>query len=212
MNVQIKREETQRRQLALAVETTGLDPALGHRIIEIGAIEMINRQQTGAVFHVYLTPEREVDASAVAAHGLTDEFLADKPRFAEVADEFQEFIRGAELVIHDAPTGIGFLNAELARLNMGPISRLCTVLDTMRLTSELPPGQKHDLSTLSKRYRVDNTERHYHGALTDAQLLADVYLAMTGDQSTSEMREEPQLAQAEADEVPHHQYSVPVLH
>lgn len=172
------------RQVVLDTETTGLDPALGHRVIEIGALEIVNRQPSGATYHVYLNPEREIDAGAVQVHGLTNEFLADKPRFADVAHAFLAFVREAELVIHNAPFDVGFLNAELARLNEGPIKRYCTVLDTLKLAKELHPGQKNNLDALCRRYEVDNSGRAFHGALLDAQLLAEVYLAMTRGQET----------------------------
>jgi len=172
------------RQIVLDTETTGLDPALGHRVIEIGALEIVNRQAAGATYHAYLNPDREIDAGAVQVHGLTNEFLADKPRFADIADEFLEFIRDAELVIHNAPFDIGFLNAELAALNEGPVKRYCTVLDTLKLAKELHPGQKNNLDALCRRYEVDNSGRAFHGALLDAQLLAEVYLAMTRGQET----------------------------
>ena len=172
------------RQIVLDTETTGLDPALGHRVIEIGAIELANRQPTGATYHVYLNPEREIDAGAMQVHGLTNEFLADKPRFADIALEFLEFAQEAELVIHNAPFDVGFLNAELACLNQGPVKRHCTVLDTLKLAKELHPGQKNNLDALCRRYEVDNSGRAFHGALLDAQLLAEVYLAMTRGQET----------------------------
>jgi DNA polymerase III subunit epsilon len=172
------------RQIVLDTETTGLDPALGHRVIEIGALELVNRQPTGATYHVYLNPEREIDAGAVAVHGLTNEFLADKPRFADVMRDFLEFVREAELVIHNAPFDVGFLNAELAKFNAGPLKRYCTVLDTLKLAKDLHPGQKNNLDALCRRYEVDNSGRAFHGALLDAQLLAEVYLAMTRGQET----------------------------
>lgn len=172
------------RQIVLDTETTGLDPALGHRVIEIGALEIVNRQPSGATYHVYLNPEREIDAGAVQVHGLTNDFLADKPRFADIAREFLEFVRDAELVIHNAPFDVGFLNAELARLKEGPVKRHCTVLDTLKLAKELHPGQKNNLDALCRRYEVDNSGRGFHGALLDAQLLAEVYLAMTRGQET----------------------------
>lgn len=172
------------RQVVLDTETTGLDPALGHRVIEIGALEVVNRRMTGATYHVYLNPERAIDAGAVAVHGITNEFLADKPRFADVAQEFLEFVRGAELVIHNAPFDVGFLNAELKRLDEGPVNRLCGVLDTLKLAKDIHPGQKNNLDALCKRYQVDNSGRNFHGALLDAQLLAEVYLAMTRGQET----------------------------
>ncbi len=172
------------RQIVLDTETTGLDPALGHRVIEIGALEIINRQQTGATYHVYLNPEREVDAGAMQVHGLSNEFLADKPRFADISQAFLEFVRDAELIIHNAPFDVGFLNAELARMNEGPIKRYCTVLDTLRMAKDLHPGQKNNLDALCRRYEVDNSGRAFHGALLDAQLLAEVYLAMTRGQES----------------------------
>ena len=172
------------RQVVLDTETTGLDPALGHRVIEIGALELENRRMTGATFHVYLNPDRAIDAGAVAVHGITNEFLADKPRFADVARDFIEFVRGAELVIHNAPFDVGFLNAELKRLDEAPISTCCGVLDTLRLAKETHPGQKNNLDALCKRYQVDNSDRNFHGALLDAQLLAEVYLSMTRGQET----------------------------
>ncbi|MEW5771217.1 MAG: DNA polymerase III subunit epsilon [Pseudomonadota bacterium] len=172
------------RQVVLDTETTGLDPSLGHRVIEIGAVEVVNRSVTGATFHVYLNPEREIDAGAVAVHGITSEFLADKPRFASVAADFLDFVRDAELVIHNAPFDVGFLNAELKRLDDGPLGRYCGVLDTLRLAREMHPGQKNNLDALCKRYQIDNSGRNFHGALLDAQLLAEVYLAMTRGQET----------------------------
>jgi len=172
------------RQVVLDTETTGLDPALGHRIIEIGALELVNRRATGATFHVYLNPQRDIDAGAVAVHGLTNEFLADKPCFAHVVREFLEFVEGAELVIHNAPFDVGFLDAELRRLDEGPLARHCAVRDTLRMAREMHPGQKNSLDALCRRYQVDNSGRNFHGALLDAQLLAEVYLAMTRGQET----------------------------
>ena len=183
-----------KRQIILDTETTGLDPALGHRVIEIGCLEIINRRVTGVTYHVYLNPDREIDAGAVAVHGITSEFLADKPRFAEVASEFVEFVRDAELVIHNASFDMGFLNAELKRLDDGPLQRYCEVLDTLKMARELHPGQKNNLDALCKRYQVDNTGRSFHGALLDVQLLGEVYLAMTRGQETLgiDMNETPQ--------------------
>lgn len=173
------------RQIALDTETTGLDPALGHRVIEIGAVEIVNRRLTGEVFHVYLNPEREIDPGAVEVHGLTLEFLADKARFADVCDDFLHFITDAELVIHNAPFDVGFLDAELARLNAGRLRDHCLgIQDSLKLARELHPGQKNNLDALCRRYEVDNSGRTYHGALLDAQLLAEVYLAMTRGQET----------------------------
>jgi DNA polymerase-3 subunit epsilon len=172
------------RQIVLDTETTGLDPAQGHRVIEIGCLEILNRRISGATYHVYLNPERDIDAGAVQVHGLTREFLADKPRFGDVAAEFLEFVRDAELVIHNAPFDVGFLNAELTKLQEGPVSRYCGVVDTLKLAKQLHPGQKNNLDALCKRYAVDNSNRAFHGALLDAQLLAEVYLAMTRGQET----------------------------
>jgi DNA polymerase III subunit epsilon len=172
------------RQIVLDTETTGLDPAQGHRVIEIGALEILNRRITGATYHVYLNPERDIDAGALQVHGLSREFLSDKPRFADVAAEFLDFVRDAELIIHNAPFDIGFLNAELAYLEDGPMKRYCGVLDTLKLAKGLHPGQKNNLDALCRRYFVDNAGRTFHGALLDAQLLAEVYLAMTRGQET----------------------------
>jgi DNA polymerase-3 subunit epsilon len=174
------------RQIVLDTETTGLDPAQGHRIIEIGCIELINRRLSGNQFHQYLQPDRDIDAAAVEIHGITNAFLADKPRFGEIAEEFLEFIRGAELIIHNAPFDVGFLNHEFKLLGQGhgPLSEYCTVLDTLEHARRLHPGQRNNLDALCKRYSIDNSQRELHGALLDAEILADVYLAMTGGQVT----------------------------
>lgn len=176
------------RLVILDTETTGLEPREGHRIIEIGCVEVIGRRLTGRHFHVYINPEREVDEGAVAVHGITDAFLADKPRFHEVVDEFLAFVRGAELVIHNAAFDIGFLNHEFALLKdrppLGSVLDYCSVLDTLRLARERHPGQRNSLDALCKRYGVDNSGRELHGALLDAEILADVYLAMTGGQTS----------------------------
>ncbi len=173
------------RQIVLDTETTGLEVAQDHRIIEIGCIELQHRRQSGNNFHVYLNPEREVDAGAVAVHGITNAFLADKPRFAAVAAELLRYLGDAELIIHNASFDLGFLNAELKRAGeQTPVleSRL-KVIDTLSLARQLHPGQKNSLDALCKRYAVDNSRREFHGALLDAQLLAEVYLAMTGGQT-----------------------------
>ncbi len=173
------------RQIVLDTETTGLEPAEGHRIIEIGCVEMENRRHTGRRFHQYLQPDRAIDEGAVEVHGITDEFLADKPRFADVVDDFLDFVRGAELIIHNAPFDVGFLNHELQLLGQGEtILTHCTVLDTLALARRLHPGQKNNLDALCRRYSVDNSRRELHGALLDAEILADVYLAMTGGQAS----------------------------
>ena len=172
------------RQIVLDTETTGLEPSQGHRIIEIGCVELVNRRLTGNNFHHYLQPDREIDAGAIEVHGITNEFLADKPRFADIAAEFVEYIRGAELVIHNAPFDVGFINHEFSLLedNPGRVEGLCGVLDTLAMARNLHPGQKNNLDALCKRYGIDNTSRTLHGALLDAEILADVYLAMTGGQ------------------------------
>lgn len=172
------------RQIVLDTETTGLDPAQGHRIIEIGCVELINRRLTGNHYHQYIHPEREIDAAAIEVHGITLEKLADKPRFAEVAAEFMDFVQGAELIIHNAPFDVAFINYELSLLAARPavvacLDGHCTVLDTLVLARTLHPGQKNSLDALCKRYSIDNSQRAYHGALLDAEILADVYLAMT---------------------------------
>lgn len=170
------------RQIILDTETTGLDPAQGHRVIEIGAVEILDRRITGATFHAYLNPDRDSDPGALQVHGLTREFLADKPRFAAIADDFIEFVRAAEVLIHNAPFDVGFLDAELARIDHAPLQQCCTVQDTLKLAKGLHPGQKNNLDALCKRYAIDHSGRALHGALLDAQLLADVYLAMTRGQ------------------------------
>jgi DNA polymerase III subunit epsilon len=173
------------RQVVLDTETTGLEPEQGHRVIEIGCVEMFNRRKTGRTFHRYLRPDREVDWGALQVHGITNEFLAQQPRFADIVDELIEFINGAELVIHNAAFDVAFLDAELKRL-AGPrrqVAQLCNVLDTLPLARRMHPGQRNSLDALCKRYSVDNSRRELHGALLDAQILLDVYLAMTGGQT-----------------------------
>jgi len=171
------------RQIVLDTETTGLEPAEGHRIIEIGCLELIDRRLSGRQFHRYINPERPVESDAQTVHGLSDEFLADKPRFEEIAGEFIDFIRGAELLIHNASFDVGFLNSELARLESAQtIEGLAEVLDTLMLARELHPGQRNSLDALCRRYEVDNSNRTLHGALLDSELLTEVYLMMTGGQ------------------------------
>jgi DNA polymerase-3 subunit epsilon len=173
------------RQIFLDTETTGLEHKLGHRVIEIGGVEMRNRRLTKRHFHHYLNPERDIDAGALAVHGIDLEFLQDKPRFAEVAEEFLDFVRGAELIIHNAPFDVGFLNAELALLDMAPIETIChAVQDSLRLAKELHPGKRNSLDALCERYGIDDSKRTLHGALLDAELLAEVYLAMTRGQES----------------------------
>lgn len=172
------------RQIVLDVETTGLEASAGHRIIEIGCVEILNRRPTGQKFHRFLNPEREIDAGALAVHGIELSKLAQSPKFAEIAAELLAFISGAELIIHNAPFDVGFLDAELARVGESRcISQVCKVLDTLALARSLHPGQRNSLDALCKRYSVDNARRELHGALLDAGILVDVYLAMTGGQS-----------------------------
>ena len=173
------------RQIVLDTETTGLDPRSGHRIIEVACIEMVNRRLTGRHLHKYTNPEREIDEGAQAVHGISLEFLADKPKFADIADEFLEFINGAELIIHNAPFDLGFLNAELRRLDRVPVETICSrVTDTLRMAKDLHPGKRNSLDALCERYEIDNSSRTLHGALLDTELLADVFLAMTRGQNS----------------------------
>jgi len=172
------------RQVVLDTETTGLEVSKGHRVIEIGCVELINRRRTSETFHQYVQPDRDIDEAAQGVHGITREMLADKPRFADVAEAFIEFVSGAELIIHNADFDVGFLNNEFhcAGLHSTNIASVCEVIDTLHMAREIHPGQRNSLDALCKRYSVDNSGRDYHGALLDAQLLADVYLAMTGGQ------------------------------
>jgi DNA polymerase-3 subunit epsilon len=175
------------RKVILDTETTGLDFRTGDRIVEIGCVELMGRQITGQRYHVYLNPERLV-ADSERLHGLSDEFLADKPKFAEIAADFMEFIRGAELVIHNAAFDVGFLNNELGLLKRENVEQLCSeVIDTLRMAREMRPGKKNNLNALCSEFGVDNSSRQLHGALLDAELLAEVYLAMTRGQNSLEM-------------------------
>jgi DNA polymerase-3 subunit epsilon len=182
------------RQIVLDTETTGLEPAQGHRIIEIGCVELVNRRPTNNHFHHYLQPDREIDEGAIEVHGITNEFLRDKPRFKDIAEAFLDFIRGAELVIHNAAFDVGFINHELALLGAGhgQVHDLCSVLDTLAMARTMHPGQRNSLDALCKRYGIDNSQRDLHGALLDARILADVYLAMTGGQVTLSLEAEEQ--------------------
>ena len=184
------------RQVILDTETTGLEPAQGHRIIEIGCVELVNRRPTGRTFQRYLNPERDIDPGALAVHGLSSAFLADQRRFSDVADEFVEFISGAELIIHNAPFDVGFIDHEFGRLPPPQrlLTDLCTILDTLALARQLHPGQRNSLDALCKRYGVDNSNRDLHGALLDARILADVYLAMTGGQGALTLHAEQTVA------------------
>lgn len=176
------------RQVVLDTETTGMNfngaPHIGHNIIEIGAVELINRRLTGRTFHVYIKPPREVDAEAMQVHGITNEMLADKPAFAEIADEFIEFIKGAELIIHNAPFDVGFIDHEFSFLPNPPekVAQMCTVTDSLQLARKMYPGKRNNLDALCDRLGIDNSKRVLHGALLDAEILADVFLMMTGGQ------------------------------
>ena len=174
------------RQIVLDTETTGIDPKQGHRIVEIGCVEMINRRLTGNTFHVYINPQRIVEQEAIAVHGITNEFLADKPVFSAIAKDFIDFIKGGQLVIHNAPFDVGFMDSEFAKmisLAGQKTADICTVLDTLDMARQLHPGQKNNLDALCRRYGIDNSHREKHGALLDAEILADVYLMMTGGQT-----------------------------
>lgn len=176
------------RQVVLDTETTGMNfngaPHLGHNIVEIGAVEVINRRLTGRTFHVYIKPPREVEEEAIKVHGITNEFLADKPAFAEVADEFLDFIKGAELIIHNAPFDVGFMDQEFATLANPPekTEQMCVVTDSLQMARKMYPGKRNNLDALCDRLGIDNSKRVLHGALLDAEILADVFLAMTGGQ------------------------------
>ncbi len=172
------------RQIVLDTETTGLEPSQGHRVIEIGCVELINRRLTGNNYHQYLQPDREIDEGALQVHGISNEFLKDKPRFADVVEDLMSYLKGAELVIHNAPFDVGFLNHELKLdgNDHGVIADHCTVTDTLLMARKMHPGQKNNLDALCKRYDVNNTQRDLHGALLDAEILSEVYLRMTGGQ------------------------------
>ncbi|MDH3326140.1 MAG: DNA polymerase III subunit epsilon [Gammaproteobacteria bacterium] len=172
------------RQIVLDTETTGLEPSQGHRVIEIGAVEVIGRTQTGNHYHQYLQPDRESDEAALNVHGITTEFLADKPRFADVVEDFLNYVKGAQLIIHNAPFDVGFINNELKLLGpkWGKIEDYCTILDSLVMARGKHPGQKNNLDALCRRYDINNSHRELHGALLDSEILADVYLAMTGGQ------------------------------
>lgn len=177
------------RQIVLDTETTGLEASQGHRIIEIGCVELDNRRPTGNHYHQYVNPQRDIDQGAIEVHGITPDFLADKPTFDRVAQEFLDFVDGAQLIIHNAPFDVGFLNAELQRLDgaFPAVDERCQIIDTLVMARAKHPGQRNNLDALCQRYFVDNSQRDLHGALLDAEILADVYLAMTGGQTTLEL-------------------------
>jgi len=172
------------RQIVLDTETTGLEIKQGNRIIEIGAVEIVNRKLTGNHYHQYIQPDRESEEGALAVHGITSEFLADKPRFADIAQEFVDYVRGAELIIHNAPFDVGFLNHELGMLGSQweKVDSICSILDSLVMARKIRPGQKNNLDALCRFYGINNAHRELHGALLDSEILADVYLAMTGGQ------------------------------
>lgn len=176
------------RQIVLDTETTGLNPRTGDRIIEVGCVEIVNRKLTGNNFHRYINPERDSDEAALAVHGLTTEFLSDKPKFAEIVEELREYVQGAEVIIHNAPFDLGFLNHEFQRLGLPPFTSHCSgVIDTLVQAKELHPGKRNSLDALCDRYEISNAHRKLHGALLDSELLADVYLAMTRGQNSLTM-------------------------
>lgn len=185
-----------KRQIVLDTETTGIDPKAGHRIIEIGCVELINRRLTGNNFHVYINPDRPIEDEAIDVHGITNEFLRDKPRFHQIVDEFIDYIQGAELVIHNAPFDVGFMDHEFAALQRQiPKTRdMCQVLDTLEMARKMHPGQKNSLDALCRRYDIDNSKRTLHGALLDSEILADVYLGMTGGQVKLNLNQNVEVA------------------
>ena len=186
MHFLINESELSMRQIILDTETTGLETEQGHRIIEIGCIELVNRKFTGKRYHQYINPERDIDEGALAVHGITADFLQTKPVFAQIAQEFLNFIADAELIIHNATFDVGFINHEFQLLKKGwkPVTDYCRIIDTLIIARQLHVGQRNSLDALCKRYNVDNSQRELHGALLDAHLLAQVYLAMTGGQSS----------------------------
>jgi DNA polymerase III subunit epsilon len=215
------------RQIILDTETTGLDPNQGHRIIEIACVEMINRRLTRNTFYKRIHPEREIDEGATQVHGIALEDLEHEPKFAEIAEDFLQYVSGAELIIHNAPFDVGFLNAELKRVKKPPVGDICKITDTLAMARELFPGRKNSLDALCERYEIDNSARTFHGALLDAELLADVYIAMTRGQdslaigleiadngggrnglTTSPRPAHLKVVRADADELQHHQQHV----
>ncbi|MBI2294454.1 MAG: DNA polymerase III subunit epsilon [Betaproteobacteria bacterium] len=200
------------RQIVLDTETTGLEPELGHRIIEIAGVELVSRRFTGNNFHRYLNPERESEAGALEVHGLTSEFLRDKPRFREIVKEFLDYASGAELVIHNSAFDVAFLNRELDLADLKPVTEYCAgVVDTLRMAKDMHPGKKNSLDALCERYQIDNSARTLHGALLDAQLLAEVYLAMTRGQESLVMEVESGSASAATAEAGHGKLDLVVL-
>jgi DNA polymerase-3 subunit epsilon len=180
------------RQIVLDTETTGLEPSQGHKIIEIGCVEMVSRRLTGNNYHQYIQPDREIDEGAQAVHGISNEFLSDKPRFIDIVKDFIEYLDGAELIIHNAPFDVGFINHEfkLAGAEFGKVATYCTIIDTLVMARKMRPGKKNNLDVLCREYDVNNAHRELHGALLDAELLSEVYLRMTGGQSLLSLESE----------------------
>jgi DNA polymerase-3 subunit epsilon len=200
------------RQIILDTETTGLEPELGHRVVEVAGVEMVNRRFTGNNFHRYFNPERDSDPAALEVHGLTTEFLVDKPKFRDVAAELLDFIKGAELIIHNAPFDVAFLNRELSLADLKPVTDYCAgVVDTLRLARELHPGKRNNLDALCERYQIDNSNRTVHGAQIDARLLAEIYLSMTRGQESLVMEAEPAASTAAAVEIVHDKLDLVVI-
>ncbi|MCC5826567.1 DNA polymerase III subunit epsilon [Alkalimonas sp.] len=183
-----------KRQIVLDTETTGINPKEGHRIIEIGCVELVNRRFTGNNYHVYINPERDIEAEAIAVHGITNERLMHEPKFRDIANDFYQYIQGAELVIHNAAFDVGFIDHEFSMLRptLPPVAGYCAILDTLKLARDLHPGQKNNLDALCRRYDINNSHRTLHGALLDAEILADVYLRMTGGQVSLNLASEQQ--------------------
>lgn len=187
------------RQIIMDTETTGLDPKSGDKIIEIGAVELIKRKLTHSNYHQYIQPERDVPEEAIAVHGITNEFLVGKPVFKEVIDDFMTFVQGAELIIHNAPFDVGFINYELSQLKnnkWGKLEDHCTITDSLKMARKSYPGQRNTLDALCKRLGIDNSNRTLHGALLDSEILADVYLAMTGGQTALRLHEDYEGSQS----------------
>lgn len=190
------------RQIVLDTETTGLDPKQGHRIIEIACLEMVNRKITGDTYHVYINPQREIEIEAEQVHGISNDFLKDKPLFKDVAQDFLTYVDGAEMIIHNAPFDVGFIDHELHlwRKSVGKISQFCQITDSLKIARQMHMGQRNSLDALCKRYGVDNSHREFHGALLDAELLAKVYLLMTGGQSSLFAEEKTGTAKAKKED------------
>lgn len=194
------------RQIVVDTETTGLDPKAGHRVIEIACLEMVNRKITGDTYHVYINPDREIEQEAEQVHGISNDFLKDKPRFQAVVNDFIAYVDGAEMIIHNAPFDVGFINSELALVGKRPnkIESHCKITDTLKMARQLHMGQRNSLDALCKRYGVDNSHREFHGALLDAELLAKVYLLMTGGQGSLFAEEQKKKTETQAvDQVVH---------